>query len=109
MSPTTEVATTRIVGRISSEPRISHTTGGEAVCRLTVARKAAGPVSSPVIVALYVKGDLARRCHRKLEGGDLIEALGELGPLRSGARFPEVIAESVGRFQEADRQAHAPA
>ena len=109
MSLNTEVATTRIVGRISREPQISHTSGGQAVCRLTVARKAAGPTSSPVIVNLYIKGDLARRCHRKLNSGELIEALGELAPMRRGARFSEVIAESVSRFEQAERGAHATA
>jgi hypothetical protein len=90
-----EAARARIVGRVTRDPETATTMGGETVCRLMVARKARGPASADVVVGLYVKGELARRCGRGLGEGDLVEGVGDLGAMRRGARFPEVLVEDV--------------
>lgn len=100
MSATREqLATTRIVGRVTRDPETAWTSAGVPVCRMLVAKEASGPASSPTTVSLYTKGDLARRCGTKLGKGDLVEGIGDLGPMRRRARVPEVIAESVKLFE----------
>jgi hypothetical protein len=98
---------TTVLGRISREPEGSRTIGGTPICRLTVATEAPGPASSPVVVALYIAGDLARRCLRGLGTGDLIEGFGDLRPLRKAARWPEVVAEDVKLREEVSGRASA--
>ena len=100
-------ARTKILGKISRAPEGSRTSAGTPVCRLIVSKDAEGPASSPVLVGLYLKGELARRCLRGLGVGDLIEAVGDLGPMRERARLPEVLVGDVKLRERASGRAQA--
>jgi hypothetical protein len=86
----------RIVGRLGRAPEGRTSLGGVEVCRLIVVNEAAGPVSSPPRVGLYLTGELARRCRKGLGEGDLIRVLGNLGTRRPGSKvpdYPEVVVD----------------
>jgi hypothetical protein len=95
------VMRTFVRGRLAQPPEFARSMGGAAVCRLLVVGKARGPASSPPRVSLYIKdgegeegglrGDEAERCHLGLREGDLIEAVGDVGPERPKARRQEVL------------------
>jgi hypothetical protein len=88
-----EVMRTFVRGRLSREPEFSRTLGEEpvSICRLMVLGSAAGPASSPPKVLLYIKGAEAERCAFGLHSGDLIQAVGDVGPERAKARHQEVL------------------
>lgn len=88
-----EVMRTFVRGRLGKAPELARTLGEEAtaVCRLVVLGRAAGPASRPPKVSLYLKGAEAERCASGLHPGDLIEAVGDVGPERTKARRQEVL------------------
>lgn len=93
-------------GRIASEPEFVRTMEGVGVCRLVVIGQA-GLASSPPRVSLYIRDgeqvedggeedasplrpDEAQRCAFHLGEGDLIQAVGNIGPERAKAKGQEV-------------------
>jgi hypothetical protein len=96
-----EVMRTFVRGRLGGEPEFARTTGEEAtaVCRLLVVGRARGPASRPPRVALYLKGPEAERCAFGLHRGDLIEAVGDIGPERPRARRQEVLVSEPVRLR----------
>ncbi len=90
-----EVMRTFVRGRLGKAPEFARTYGEGAtvICRLLVLGRAAGPASRPPKVALYLKGAEAQRCAFGLRPGDLIEAVGNIGPERPKARHQEVLVE----------------
>jgi hypothetical protein len=92
------VMRTFVRARLACPPEFARTSGGVGVCRLRVVGEPAGPVGSPPRVVLYV-GDgeegiepgHARRCAEGLHEGDLIEAVGDIGPERETAHSQEII------------------
>lgn len=102
MAKPSEAMQCRVVGRIARAPEAAMTLGGVRVCRLIVVKGADGPASSPVRVALYTKGELARRCASGLREGDLIEGLGELRSRRARPiGYPEIAIHDVKLFERA--------
>jgi len=101
------VAKAMIRGHIVREPETARTMAGTWICRLTV-DKPVGPASRPVRMALYVKGELAKRCGSNLFEGDLIEATGEIGPLRMGVGHQELLVAD-GDLKLRERRARATA
>jgi hypothetical protein len=97
------VIRTLVRARISTVPEWDRSEGGVGVCRLTVIGDAAGPASRPPRVTLYIKDggcpeegymlqpDESRRCAFNLGVGDLIQAVGNLGPERDKVDRQEVI------------------
>ena len=90
-----QMARAMIRGRITRKPEVGRTMAGTLVCRVIV-EKTVGPASRPVRMALYVKGELAKRCGFNLFPGDLIEAEGEIGPLRAGIGHQELLVADGG-------------
>jgi hypothetical protein len=93
-----EVMRTFVRGRLGRAPEFARSVDGVGVCRLLVIGQAAGPASSPPRVSLYVRDgapglrdDEAVRCGMGLCAGDLIEAVGDIGPERRKARRQEVL------------------
>ncbi|MEZ5078118.1 MAG: hypothetical protein R2725_11830 [Solirubrobacterales bacterium] len=102
-----EFAEAKVRAHIVSEPEARRTTAGTWVCRLMVER-AVGPASRPVRIALYVKGEIAKRCGFNLFRGDLIEAWGEIGPMRDGIGHQEIlVADGAVKLRERGRRAAA--
>jgi hypothetical protein len=101
MPKPSEAMDCRVVGRVGKHLEIARTAAGTEVCRLVVTQRAAGPASSPVQIGLYVKGELAKRCCRGLGEGDLIEAFGQLGRMRSKAKRPELVGTDVKLWEKA--------
>ena len=98
-----DVMRTFVRGRIASRA-YRRTSEGVGVCRLIVVGTAAGPASKPPRVSLYIRDggnlrpDEAMRCAHSLADGDLIQAVGDVGGERDGARHQEVIVtEQVRR------------
>jgi hypothetical protein len=87
-------------------PEFVRTGAGVGICRLRVVGEPAGPVSAPPRVVLYV-GDgqdgirpgEARRCRDGLREGDLIEAVGDIGPERETAHSQEIIVSEPVRLR----------
>ena len=102
-----QMARAMIRGRITRPPEVKRTMAGTLVCRVTV-EKIVGPASRPVRMALYFKGDMARRCGFNLFPDDLIEAEGEIGPLRAGIGYQELLV-SDGDVRLRERGARAAA
>jgi hypothetical protein len=96
-----EVMRTFVRGRLGGDPEFARTMGEEAttVCRMVVVGAARGPASSPPRVALYLKGAEAERCAFGLHRGDLIEAVGDVGPERPRARLQEVLVSERVRLR----------
>jgi hypothetical protein len=90
-----------IRGTLAKKPEFATTLGGAEVCRLVVTGEAAGPASKPPRVTLYIGNgegspgallaDEPRRCARGLRVGDVIQAVGNIGPERSRAAHQEVL------------------
>ena len=102
-----EVMRTFVRGRLGGAPEFVRTVDGVGICRLLVVGRAAGPVSSPPRVSLYIRdggpglrSDEAVRCGLGLKPGDLIEAVGDLGPERPGARRQEVLVSDRVKLRE---------
>ena len=89
------VMRTFVRGRLGRAPEFARTVGEEqtAICRMLVLGRAAGPASSPPKVSLYLKGAEAKRCALGLRAGDLIEAVGNIGPERAQAHHQEVLVD----------------
>jgi hypothetical protein len=97
---------TEVLARISA---FSEYEAG--ICRITVVGDAQGPASRPPRVNLYIKDggepekgrllrpDEARRCRYNLRIGDLILAVGDLGPERERASRQEVIVSEPVRLK----------
>lgn len=92
------------LGRITTEPKLSRTAEGVAVCRFTVATEA-GPASNPVVKDVYVIGrsgarpseDLPVRCTH-LGIGDMVLVPGterQRVRKRAGVRFTESAIEAA--------------
>lgn len=77
-------------GWVARKPEFARSMEGVAFCRLLVVGEA-GPASAPPRVSLYVRGGEAERCAAGLREGDLIEAVGDIGPERPRARRQEVV------------------
>lgn len=98
------VMRTFVRGRLASKELV-RTMEGTAICRLVVIGEARGPASSPPRVSLYIGegGDLredeARRCASNLGEGDLIQAVGDVGPQRPGARWQEIVVSEPVRLR----------
>jgi hypothetical protein len=84
-----------IVGRITRK-QMTRTSGGLVVGRLAVVNQARGPASRPVRVDLYAKEGEAKRWRSGLGEGDLIEAVGDLGPQRDGVGHQELLVGEGG-------------
>lgn len=102
-----EVMRTFVRGRLGRAPEFARSVDGVGICRLLVIGKAAGPASSPPRVSLYIRdggpglrSDEAVRCGLGLQPGDLIEAVGDLGPERRKARRQEVLVSERVRLRE---------
>ena len=102
-----ELMRTFVRGRLGRAPEFTQTVDGVGICRLLVVGKAAGPASSPPRIALYVRdggpgleSNEAERCHLGLREGDLIEAVGNVGPERRKARRQEVLVSERVRLRE---------
>jgi hypothetical protein len=80
-------------GWLAKPPEFAHSDEEVAVCRLLVIGQAAGPASSPPRVSLYLRGTEAERCAYGLREGDLIEAVGVVGPERKRAPRQEVLVD----------------
>lgn len=104
-----EAMRTFVRGRVARAPEFARSVNGVGVCRLLVVGRAAGPASNPPRVSLYIRdggrglrSDEAVRCGLGLHPGDLIEAVGDIGPERPTARRQEVlVSESVKLRQRA--------
>lgn len=93
---------------------------GVGICRITVADEPAGPASRPARVTLYIRDggdperwgalrpDESRRCRDGLRIGDVIEAVGILGPEREAAERQEVIVTEEVRLRWSPRRSAAP-
>jgi hypothetical protein len=86
---------------LACAPEYGRTGEGVGVCRLRVVGEPAGPVSSPPRVVLYIGDGVegvrpgeARRCADGLREGDLIEAVGDIGPERRTAHSQEIIVSA---------------
>lgn len=101
------VARAMIRGRIVYKPEVKRTSAGTFVCRVIV-EKTVGPASRPVRMALYLKGEFAKRCGFNLFPGDLVEAEGEIGPLRAGIGHQELLVAD-GDVKLRERGARAAA
>ena len=96
-------------GAVAKEPEFVRTAEGAELCRLTVIGEAAGPASRPPRVSLYIRNgegspeglrpDEARRCGFNLSAGDVIEAEGDIGPERDGARRQEILVTERVRLR----------
>jgi hypothetical protein len=93
-----KVMRTFVRGHLGQAPEFVRSVDGVGVCRLLVIGKAAGLASSPPRVSLYIsdggpglRSDEAVRCGLGLHSGDLIEAVGDIGPERPTARRQEVL------------------
>lgn len=102
-----EVMRTFVRGRLGRAPEFERSLDGVGVCRLLVVGAAAGPASSPPRVSLYIRdggpglrGDEAVRCGLGLHPGDLIEAVGDIGPERGKARRQEVLVSERVKLRE---------
>jgi hypothetical protein len=102
-----EAMRTFVRGRLGRAPEFARSVDGVGVCRLLVVGRAAGPASSPPRVSLYVKDgapglrdDEAVRCGCGLNRGDLIEAVGDIGPERPKARRQEVLVSERVKLRE---------
>lgn len=80
-------------GWLAKPPEFAHSDENVAVCRLLVIGTAAGPATKPPRVSLYLKGVEAERCAYRLRQGDLIEAVGVVGPERERAPRQEVLVD----------------
>jgi hypothetical protein len=94
-------------GRLGQAPEFARSVDGVGVCRLLVVGQAAGPASSPPRVSLYIRDgapelrdDEAMRCSCGLNPGDLIEAVGNIGPERRKARRQEVLVSEQVKLRE---------
>ncbi len=92
-------------GWLAKRPEFRHSDENVAVCRLLVIGQAAGPASKPPRVSLYLRGLEAERCAYGLREGDLIEAVGVIGPERKSALRQEVLVD--GRVKLRARAAAA--
>lgn len=101
----TAVMRTFARGWLAKPPEFAHSDENIAVCRLLVIGTAAGPASKPPRVSLYLRGTEAERCAYGLRQGDLIEAVGVLGPERKSAPRQEVLVD--GRVRLRAREAAA--
>lgn len=104
---TDELMRTFVRGRLGRAPEFDRTVDGVGICRLLVVGKAAGQASSPPRVALYIRdggpglrSDEAVRCNLGLRPGDLIEAVGDVGPERRKARRQEVVVSDQVKLRE---------
>lgn len=99
-------------GTLAQKPEYVPLMGGGEVCRMLVLGEAPGPATSPPQVSLYIhsgeagpqglRPDEARRCAFGLRPGDMIQAVGDIGPERSRARRQEVlVTERVKLCQRA--------
>ena len=103
------VMRTFVRGRLAGKPEYARTSDGGEVCRLIVIGEAAGPASSPPRASLYIRNgdgaseglraDEARRCAFGLNPGDLIQAVGDLGPERARALRQEVLVSEPVRLR----------
>jgi hypothetical protein len=96
----------RVLARIASPPEYKA-----GFYRINVVGDADGPFSGPPRVTLYIKDggepqrgralrpDEARRCTEGLRVGDLILAVGDLGPQRDWADHQEVIVSEEVRLR----------
>lgn len=98
------VIRTFVRGRVVSA-EFASTMEGVGVCRLLVTGTAAGPASNPPRVSLYIKDggelreDEAKRCAFGLREGDLIQAVGDVGPERPKARRQEILVTEQVRLR----------
>lgn len=95
-------------GTLAQKPEYARTTEGGEVCRLVVIGEA-GPAGKPPRVSLYIRNGAARaeglrpdeahRCAFGLRVGDVIQAVGDIGPERRTARRQEVIVSEPVRLR----------
>jgi hypothetical protein len=95
-------------GTVAQKPEYARTTEGGEVCRLVVIG-GAGPASKPARVSLYIRNgaasteglrsDEAHRCAFGLRAGDVIQAVGDIGPERRRAPRQEVIVSEPVRLR----------
>lgn len=102
-----EVMRIFVRGRLGRAPEFARTVDGVGICRLLVIGRAAGPASSPPRVSLYIRdggaglrADEAVRCGLGLHEGDLIEAVGDIGPERPKAPRQEVLVSERVKLRE---------
>jgi len=93
------VMRTFIRARIAADPEFKRTSAGVGICRIPVIGEA-GPASRPPRLSLYImdgggklKPQEAKRCAYGLHPGDVIQAVGAVGPERAKARHQEVVVD----------------